>query len=698
MRKRGNRKIVLQGFILLTVMLSACGKSEPEAVPEKAFGVDYLQEQEMRQPVQVVCDSDSAWVITAVKDEPIRRYSMGNAGAEPEQIPWQSEAECYELISIAQRQGTLYAEVRNRENDALEILRWDAGGTWSAIMSIRVENWEDYTVMGNVFYVDGSENVYLVSGNEVMRFEGEGQRADAYQLKGRVCSFWEPGEGRVECVTAEETGILLYELKEGGAEEKWMLKQSEAVGTLYVIGGSKENLYLAADGEILFLDGATGSPAARVDLVKLGVSSVSAGYYDENEGTLRLLGIIENGEGLRYSLLSERDEDGEQRTEIVYGMESGVNNGESSSIGRAISEFNQTSPDYYVTIKNYDNNIERMLADMGAGKGPDIIDMTHSEYYESYAKNGYLEDLTPYLEQSQYKDDIIWNILDAYRIDGKLYLLPPQVQLKGVMINPEYEIPLEEWSRETFLELVNQNKWEKPLLAGQNKDPEALLLFLLSADKDGFVDWGQSKASFETQEFVNMLELCKRYAEADGSGAAGWTDEEKEQNALFREVQYGGGFYGYLLYGREYPVYGYPAAFGQAYKLIPCSDSCAIYAGSDQKEGAWAFLESLLQESNQKYSGIANPGFPIRSSVLDELAEESKHMEIKVDGEMLTITDDEIQILMDIFHNGKLCSGMLNTDILSIIMEEAGAYFAGDKDVWDVAHIIQSRVQIVLQE
>ncbi len=700
MRKREYRKTILQGLLIFfIVIMSACGNKEPVEAPEMVFGVDYLQEQEIRLPVQIVCDSDSAWVITAVKDDPIRMWSMQTPGTDPEQITWQPETGNHDLISITQRQGMLYAKMRNQEDNTIEIRKFGTGGIWNVVMSVRVESWEDYAVKGSVFYVDGSENVYLVKGNEVTRFEGDGEKADVYELRGDACSFWENKEGTMECVAADGTDIILYELKEGGAEEKWILEQPETVGNVHVIkGGGEESLCLATDRELLFLDGASGNLLARTDLVKSGVSSVSAGYYDENGGTLKLLGVIGNGEGLCYSLLSKRDENGQQRTELVYGMESGVNNWEKSSIWRAISEFNQTSPDYYVTIKNYDDNIERMYADMAAGNGPDIIDMTHAEYYESYARNGYLEDLSPYLEQSQYREDIIWNILDAYKIDGKLYLLAPQVQLKGVVIHPEYEILPEEWNMETFLNLVAQNGWEKPVLSGQPGDSEALLFFLLSGSLDKFIDWEQGKAFFETEEFVDLLELCREYAEMDRSDAMGWTDEEKERNTLCREVRYGGNFSYYLWYGREYPIYGYPALSGQIYEILSCSDSCAIYSGSDQKEGSWAFLESLLSESNQKYSGVTEPGFPIRKSVLNELAEESKRMEVKVDGEMQTVTDAEIQILKDILYTGKICNGMMNPDIRSVIQEETAAYFAGDKDAWDVAHIIQSRVNVIIQE
>jgi ABC-type glycerol-3-phosphate transport system substrate-binding protein len=394
----------------------------------------------------------------------------------------------------------------------------------------------------------------------------------------------------------------------------------------------------------------------------------------------------------------------EQRTELVYGMVGGVNADTTTSIWTAITTFNQENEDYYVSIKNYDNNTERLHADMAAGNGPDIIDLTYFEYYESYVKNGYLEDLSPYLEQSQYSDDIIWNVLDSYRIDGGLYAFVPQFQLEGILINPEYESTVEEWNMETFLELVEKNQWEKDIF-GYGGDAERMLKILLCGRQEDFIDFEHNeyrKAYFETEEFTNMLELCREYAASDWSYINEMTYEERKWNTLCETVVYGGMFSYYLfnaeIYGREYPVYGYPTLSGQTYGVTACSDSCAIYSGSSHKEGAWEFIESLMWDSNQNYSGITNPGFPIRKSVLEEMAADAENEQVRSGGEMMTMTDSEIAILENIIYNGNLSRTSIDSDIWFVIYEETAPYFAGDKSAEDVAHIIQSRVQIILQE
>ncbi len=54
---------------------------------------------------------------------------------------------------------------------------------------------------------------------------------------------------------------------------------------------------------------------------------------------------------------------------------------------------------------------------------------------------------------------------------------------------------------------------------------------------------------------------------------------------------------------------------------------------------------------------------------------------------------DEFIELMDI-----AVPGSVYYEIFDIVYEESGAYFAGDKTEQEVAHIIQSRVQLYLDE
>ena len=104
--------------------------------------------------------------------------------------------------------------------------------------------------------------------------------------------------------------------------------------------------------------------------------------------------------------------------------------------------------------------------------------------------------------------------------------------------------------------------------------------------------------------------------------------------------------------------------------------------------------------------------FPIKKSALEQLAEEAKqpywdrderdYVEpyyIDNSGKKVTIgvnTDEDNQRIYDLI-DGAVAEN-INFDITSIITEETGAYFAGQKSAEEVAEIIQNRVQNYLDE
>ena len=97
---------------------------------------------------------------------------------------------------------------------------------------------------------------------------------------------------------------------------------------------------------------------------------------------------------------------------------------------------------------------------------------------------------------------------------------------------------------------------------------------------------------------------------------------------------------------------------------------------------------------------MTNPGIPIRRSVLERMKEEEgwTEMAYRVGDELLTTSEAEFQIVENIIANGIFVPENVNEDIWSIIEEETAAYFAGDKSAEEVAHIIQSRVGLMLAE
>uniref|UniRef100_UPI003FEF48AC hypothetical protein n=1 Tax=Roseburia sp. TaxID=2049040 RepID=UPI003FEF48AC len=134
------------------------------------------------------------------------------------------------------------------------------------------------------------------------------------------------------------------------------------------------------------------------------------------------------------------------------------------------------------------------------------------------------------------------------------------------------------------------------------------------------------------------------------------------------------------------------------YTVSVCLNCCAIYAGSDKKEGAWEFLKLLLEDTYQKRTTGFNVGFPIRKSMLKELAEEAQETEITINNTNTHITESELQIINEVLNQQKVVRDYVNQELLKIIEEEAQAYFYGDRSASETAHAIQNRAWIVMAE
>jgi ABC-type glycerol-3-phosphate transport system substrate-binding protein len=684
-------------LILLTTILYACEKKEN--IPEKSFSIDFAEETAIPEIAQVVCGEESAWIITSAKNDSIYRLTYPIGSSTMEKIEWQPKEGDYYIVNVADKDGILYVQLYSQSLDSLIIRKYGFNGTWSEVMSVTAENKIKYAVVGSGFFVDEKEQIYLVSDHTVTCFDLAGNQLVSYEFKDQICSF-QKNQDNVECVTMSPYEITLFSLLPDRAEKKWSLQSS--TGQAHSIKSSDDNiLCLATDQEVLFIDKVTGILTSKTDILKLGLTQVLSGYYHAFEGTIELYCELGNGT-LKGIHLSQRDAEVQQRTEIVYGIVEPVNTDTASSVMFAISQFNQENEEYFVSVKNYDGNLLRLQGDMAAGTAPDIIDMMDSDYYDSYVANGVLENLMPYLEASKYYDDIIWNVLDTYKIDGSLYLFVPQFQLRGILLPTEEKIPLEKWNMNTFLDLLASNQGKRHIFRNAPLDPLEMLHFLMSGQQNRFFNWEQKTAAFTSDEFINLLELCKEYAKAEKENIENQIGEELDNSILCKVDTYGMGFYSYLSnvdsYGRDYPIYGYPTLEVQSYKIRACYDSCAIFASSKQKEGAWAFIESLMEDSNQEYHGIVNPGFPIRRSLLKEMAEQDKNVQFRSGTEIVSVTDDEIAIINDIIFNGNLMDDLKDPLIWKIIQEETAFYFAGDKSAQEVADIIQNRVQLILDE
>ncbi len=246
--------------------------------------------------------------------------------------------------------------------------------------------------------------------------------------------------------------------------------------------------------------------------------------------------------------------------------------------------------------------------------------------------------------------------------------------------------------------------------------------YCISMSGNQFIDWDSGKCNFNSDEFIQMLEFIKTFP--DEIDQAIYTDDFwNNYDTMWREgkvlanVLNLGDFRHYNVtekgtFGEKITLIGFPASEGNAGSVIWPDLRIALSSKCADKEAAWGFLRTFLSEEYQK-NNIYN--FPIRADLFNEMADkamEKPYYEDEngnrieyddtywmngVDVTIPPMTQEEVNFLKEWIIGVKQPYKMDET-LINIISEEAEPFYSGQKNARDVAGIIQSRVQLYVNE
>lgn len=702
MAKEEKRRFILAmvvvGFVICT--LTACGKQEINFGEDKFYAVretwpeDYLSQREY--PVQTAIGDGHVWILTALGAGGIYDRNLEEETVQYQE--WQ-QGENEMLMALSARGNQLYACVSDRA--AVQIRKLSDRGRWETITTIG-EGDAPEPICPTVFFVDQSENAYFVNGDEVWRYSAGEGRKTVYEVKAPVAFFHEKEPGVVQALANSRGEICMYTLEENGKTRKmWSLKLSSSHVT-DIRTDDADVLCLVVDDRILFIDNGTGNIQAQFDCISAGVSTdLFGGLCLLSKGLLYLEERTANHGGLWQKLTQQGDVQG-GRTLLVYGTAD-----LSAAMKERIVSFNKSNEKYYISVQEYgggDVNAGKLQlqAALASGNGPDIVDLYVVDNYIACAGKGYLEDLDPYLQQEEFYDDILWQVQELYRVDGKLCMLVPHFMIQGLAVHPDYAEYVNDWNYESFLELVERNKGDKHI-AGSTS--ESILSMLLQGTQGEFLDLEEKKAYFDTPEFISLLELCKKQGRESFMMDGVSYDREEIIDMYLLERQNMSDPMGcmglYAYFGEDAVPYGFPTAEGEVFLLNKNTDACGIYSGSRNKEGAWEFLRTLFDvDYQERMSGGFNTSWGIRESCWYGMWDSYKSSSVlgfgtrKVDPP----GDEDVEMFAEALLMGNLAADLMNYDITELVLQEADIYFAGDCSVEEAVERIQNRVGILLAE
>lgn len=399
------------------------------------------------------------------------------------------------------------------------------------------------------------------------------------------------------------------------------------------------------------------------------------------------------------------------------------------NVRKKILEFNRMNQEYRIEVKEYFTDYEgenayadalqRMNADIVSGKCPDIIDLS-SNNMNSYIAKGVVEDLYPFMEKDPEinREDYLENVLRAYENDGKLYALPSDFYISTIMakvsdVGDKQRITLDE-----IMELAKSMPEGTELFQYASKS--SILNNILRMNKDVFVDWNTGECKFNGEEFIKALEFANTFPkEVD------WEAERPSVPTMIREgklilmdvmissVQEYQMYKG--MFGEPVTFIGYPTWMESGSYIASSGSLLAMSSKSSYQDGVWQFIREGITKETQESESDYGYGFPVMKSALEkkflEDMEEEYYegLEGKVKEpkttwgyddfqiEIYAATQEEVAAVRELIETVET-SYQYDTQLNTIIEEETAAFFEGQKSAKDVADIIQSRVQIYINE
>lgn len=416
------------------------------------------------------------------------------------------------------------------------------------------------------------------------------------------------------------------------------------------------------------------------------------------------------------------------------------------NIRTKIIEFNKTSGTHRIQIKDYsefntgddaNGGVTRLNTELMAGKIPDMLD-TRSLPLRQYGAKGYLEDLWPYIDKDPDigRANLMEKVFQAAQQDGKLYQIFNSFSIQTVAGAKKLVGDRMSWSLSELREALAKMP-EGCAIFSQYDTRDNMLSTVLVQNMNLFVDWSTGECSFDSDNFKSLLAFCSSFP-----AEYTYSDDETYETTYERVASGKQMLISAYLYdlgwsfqemkvslGGDISFVGYPREDGSVGSSFQLGTGIAMSSVCKDKDGAWSFMRQLLlpKEKLEANGGAAVYVYDLPANKLDfeKQMQEAITPQYQTDDDGNQILDDEgnpipitpgtlylgdgteIQLpspsqadydqLMALYNSITTVAGY-DENIYKIVNEEAGACFAGDRSLDDIAKNIQSRARLYVNE
>ena len=596
---------------------------------------------------------------------------------------------------------------------------------------------------------DNTLYVYFYSDNAWRVVSPDGEISESFELPesidGQPGEIFSDAEWNV-LLTADESGASdnekrsVFSLKNEICER--IYETPPDAGSKLITSDGKtfyewDNLGISTDGtEILSFDDVflTGE-----DLISVGAvgDEFPVIYFDRVEQEKRVA-VIRH---MTPEKLESAGENPQISPESVELLIIAMSDAEAYITGDHINHYNREAGKRAVARKIYPGDKDAaesaLTRDIMSGEVPDILLFSGNLRYEKFRDQSLFTDLYPLMESGSglSRGDLLPCVTKPFEnADGTLTSLVMEFGLstitgfaKTLGKNHLTVAGLSDFSKE----LGN----DTCLIAGNDaKTPEAVFMKFIEAAVPRYVDY-ESKIFAPGDELKSLLELCGSFRMPSDDLAAELPESYRSCKIALRmsDITGIGDFireYSFFYPEDDLRFVGYPANDNSNGTMIRPTVRIAVTSGCSGPIDAWSYISAQAGYSTKMWknrgkpysdSGIRNPGFTCTKSAADAMIAyayeyaEVRYYYSKLEKSWVTqvntnpaeyrvpdrnygyMTEGAENILRGIFDSA---ANAVSTDeaLLSIIREEASAYFPGAKTANDVVELIENRVATQINE
>lgn len=682
---------------------------------------------------------------TMISKRPLYRYDLEAGSAEEIKLNQEGQQDAWMQEMAVDPEGNLYIiwqqsyydEARPEEYRMDMLLeKYDPSGStvFSQNITQEMKSGDDYSYVQRMA-VDGEGRTVLVCGGGI---------AHLYDSDGKYLGQMEMGNDYVDIAFRSKDGKVYIAYNDWMSDQRgYTLKEVNVAGkTLVDAGlisfGNINSLSAGSEGKLLIND--------RVSLYEYDIASGESEELlnwldcDINGDYVQMVGAAEDGRlvavisdwqtGATEAAYLKKTKASEvvQKEEVVIGT---LYMGQ--ELRAAAVAFNKSNEKYHVSIREYmDRNSDMTYEDaitnlnneITSGNCPDMLALDMNLSIENLVAKDVLEDLNPFLDSSSRfgRDSFVESALRGYTYDGVLVGIPKTFSLQTMAAKTSQVGEKMGWSVKDIMDFAAEHPGAKLIeYAGRSE----VMFMLMTFNQDAFIDWEKGTCSFDSDEFKQMLEFSASFPEQyDWEGeqdstptllATGklllYTDSISDCNQIQMAE---------AMFNEPVTYIGYPTLDGSVGCVMGCNGAIAITKKSKNKEGAWAFIEGYLDKKDDMFSW----GFYSEKERLEEQIAEAMKVEYVLDenGEPLldengdpiqrsqggigwgdweyeyhSSTEEEMELLRQLI-DVAIPMRTTNSQVLTIIQEEAEGYYSGQKSLDEVAALIQSRMSMYVGE